>query len=113
MRAVLEPTRAANDYWLGLLDSRESMRLLTSRDIVRWYTQAVISVVQAFLDSVLSMPVLVIFRRMSRAKPSGASASLPGSLAFEAAHGIGEFRHVMKQQEARARFVADCMWIRA
>lgn len=68
---VIEPGRAARNYWRDLWRYRELMYFLAWRDVVVRYKQTAIGVVWAVLRPALTMLVFVGFRRMAGMAPAG------------------------------------------
>lgn len=64
MKLVLEPGRAAKNYWLDLWHYRELLYFLAWRDLAVRYKQTVIGVVWALIRPALTMLVFVGFRRV-------------------------------------------------
>ncbi len=64
MKLVIEPGRAARNYWGDLWRYRELMYFLAWRDLLVRYKQTAIGVAWALLRPVLTMLVFVAFRRM-------------------------------------------------
>jgi lipopolysaccharide transport system permease protein len=69
MSLVIEPGRAARNYWLDLWRYRELMYFLAWRDVTVRYRQTAIGVVWALLRPALTMLVFVGFRAMARFPP--------------------------------------------
>lgn len=66
---VLEPGRAAKNYWRDLWHYRELMYILAWRDLAVRYKQTVIGVAWALIRPALTMLVFVIFRRIFGVQP--------------------------------------------
>jgi len=64
MSLVIEPGRAAKNYWGDLWRYRELMYFLAWRDLVVRYKQTAIGIAWALLRPALTMLVFVAFRRM-------------------------------------------------
>ncbi|MGZ5582352.1 MAG: ABC transporter permease, partial [Usitatibacter sp.] len=64
MSLVIEPGRAAKNYWGDLWRYRELMYFLAWRDLMVRYKQTAIGVAWALLRPALTMLVFVAFRRM-------------------------------------------------
>ena len=64
-RLVIEPGRAARNYWRDLWRYRELLYFLAWRDILVRYKQTVIGVAWALLRPGLTMLVFVAFRRLA------------------------------------------------
>ena len=71
MKLVIEPNRAAKNYWRDLWRYRELMVFLGWRDIVVRYKQTAIGVAWALIRPALTMLVFVAFRRLVGMEPSG------------------------------------------
>jgi lipopolysaccharide transport system permease protein len=70
MKLVIEPGRAAKNYWRDLWRYRELMYFLAWRDVAVRYKQTIIGVVWALLQPALTMLVFVGFRRLVGFPPS-------------------------------------------
>src|ERR1700745_1558569 len=66
---VIEPGRAARNYWRDLWRYRELLYFLAWRDIVVRYKQTAIGVAWALLRPALTMLVFVAFRRLAGMQP--------------------------------------------
>ena len=66
---VIEPGRAARNYWRDLWRYRELMYFLAWRDIVVRYKQTAIGVAWALIRPALTMLVFVAFRRLAGIEP--------------------------------------------
>lgn len=66
MKFVIEPGRAATDYWRDLWRYRELLAFLAWRDIAVRYKQTAIGIVWALIRPLLTLAVFVLFRRMAR-----------------------------------------------
>ena len=64
MKLIIEPGRAAKNYWRDLWHYRELMYFLAWRDIVVRYKQTAIGVGWAVIRPALTMLVFVVFRRL-------------------------------------------------
>jgi lipopolysaccharide transport system permease protein len=64
MKLIIEPGRAAKNYWRDLWQYRELMYFLAWRDIAVRYKQTIIGVAWALIRPLLTMLVFVAFRRM-------------------------------------------------
>lgn len=71
MKLVIEPGRAATDYWRDLWRYRELLYFLAWRDLVVRYKQTAIGVAWVLLRPALTMLVFVAFRRLVGARASG------------------------------------------
>ena len=67
---IIEPGRAARNYWRDLWRYRELMYFLAWRDILVRYKQTAIGVVWALLRPALTMLVFVGFRRLAGIAPA-------------------------------------------
>jgi len=65
LKLVIEPGRAATDYWRDLWRYRELLAFLAWRDIAVRYKQTTIGIVWALLRPLLTLTVFVLFRRMA------------------------------------------------
>lgn len=65
MKLVIEPGRAATDYWRDLWRYRELLAFLAWRDVAVRYKQTAIGVVWALIRPLLTLMVFVLFRRMA------------------------------------------------
>lgn len=65
MKLVIEPGRAATDYWRDLWRYRELLAFLAWRDIAVRYKQTAIGIAWALLRPLLTLTVFVLFRRMA------------------------------------------------
>lgn len=65
MKLVIEPGRAATDYWRDLWRYRELLAFLAWRDIAVRYKQTAIGIVWALIRPLLTLTVFVLFRRMA------------------------------------------------
>ena len=65
MKFVIEPGRAATDYWRDLWRYRELLAFLAWRDIAVRYKQTAIGIVWALIRPLLTLTVFVLFRRMA------------------------------------------------
>jgi len=65
MKLVIEPGRAATDYWRDLWRYRELLAFLAWRDIAVRYKQTAIGVAWALIRPLLTLTVFVLFRRMA------------------------------------------------
>lgn len=65
LKLVIEPGRAATDYWRDLWRYRELLAFLAWRDIAVRYKQTAIGVVWALIRPLLTLTVFVLFRRMA------------------------------------------------
>lgn len=65
MKIVIEPGRAATDYWRDLWRYRELLAFLAWRDIAVRYKQTAIGVAWALIRPLLTLTVFVAFRRMA------------------------------------------------
>lgn len=65
MKLVIEPGRAATDYWRDLWRYRELLAFLAWRDIAVRYKQTAIGIVWALIRPLLTLMVFVLFRRMT------------------------------------------------
>ena len=65
MKLVIEPGRAATDYWRDLWRYRELLAFLAWRDIAVRYKQTAIGVAWALIRPLLTLLVFVAFRRMT------------------------------------------------
>lgn len=63
MKLVIEPGRAARNYWQDLWRYRELMYFLAWRDLAVRYKQTAIGVAWALIRPALTMLVFVVFRR--------------------------------------------------
>jgi len=70
MKLIIEPGRAAKNYWRDLWRYRELMYFLAWRDIAVRYKQTVIGVAWALIQPALTMLVFVGFRRLVGFPPS-------------------------------------------
>jgi lipopolysaccharide transport system permease protein len=70
MKFIIEPGRAAKNYWRDLWRYRELMYFLAWRDIAVRYKQTIIGVVWALIQPALTMLVFVGFRRLVGVAPS-------------------------------------------
>ena len=68
-RIVIEPGRAAKNYWADLWRYRELLVILAWRDIVVRYKQTVIGIAWALIRPALTMLVFVVFRRLVGIEP--------------------------------------------
>jgi lipopolysaccharide transport system permease protein len=74
MRTILEPGRAAKNYWRDLWLYRELFQVLAGRDIAVRYKQTVIGVAWALIRPFLTMVVFtVIFGRVAKLPSDGAA----------------------------------------
>lgn len=64
MKLIIEPGRAARNYWGDLWRYRELMYILAWRDLAVRYKQTAIGVAWALLRPGLTMLVFVVFRRL-------------------------------------------------
>lgn len=64
MKLVIEPGRAAKNYWRDLWRYRELMYFLAWRDLAVRYKQTAIGVAWALIRPALTMLVFVVFRRL-------------------------------------------------
>ena len=69
---MLEPGRAAKNYWSDLWHYRELMYFLAWRDVVVRYKQTVIGVAWAVLRPAVTVMVFVAFRRLVGIPPESA-----------------------------------------
>jgi lipopolysaccharide transport system permease protein len=65
VKIIIEPGRAATDYWRDLWRYRELMSFLAWRDISVRYKQTAIGIVWALIRPLLTLVVFVAFRRMA------------------------------------------------
>lgn len=65
MKLVIEPGRAATDYWRDLWRYRELLAFLAWRDIAVRYKQTAIGIGWALIRPLLTLTVFVLFRRMA------------------------------------------------
>jgi len=65
LKIIIEPGRAATDYWRDLWRYRELLAFLAWRDIAVRYKQTAIGVVWALIRPLLTLTVFVAFRRMA------------------------------------------------
>ena len=65
MKLVIEPGRAATDYWRDLWRYRELLAFLAWRDIAVRYKQTAIGMAWALIRPLLTLLVFVAFRRMT------------------------------------------------
>lgn len=65
MKLVIEPGRAASDYWRDLWRYRELLAFLAWRDITVRYKQTAIGITWALIRPLLTLTVFVLFRRMA------------------------------------------------
>jgi lipopolysaccharide transport system permease protein len=65
LKIVIEPGRAATDYWRDLWRYRELLAFLAWRDIAVRYRQTAIGVAWALIRPLLTLAVFVLFRRMA------------------------------------------------
>jgi lipopolysaccharide transport system permease protein len=72
LKVIIEPGRAAKNYWSDLWRYRELMYFLAWRDIVVRYKQTAIGVAWALLRPALTMLVFVGFRRLMGIRPGPA-----------------------------------------
>lgn len=72
MKLVIEPGRAATDYWRDLWRYRELLAFLAWRDIAVRYKQTAIGIAWALLRPLLTLVVFVLFRRMAGLRQSEA-----------------------------------------
>ena len=70
MKLIIEPGRAAKNYWRDLWQYRELMYFLAWRDIAVRYKQTIIGVAWALIQPALTMLVFVGFRRLVGFPPS-------------------------------------------
>ena len=63
MKLVIEPGRAAKNYWRDLWHYRELMYFLAWRDMMVRYKQTIIGITWALIRPALTMLVFVVFRR--------------------------------------------------
>jgi lipopolysaccharide transport system permease protein len=70
MKLIIEPGRAAKNYWRDLWRYRELMYFLAWRDIAVRYKQTIIGVAWALIRPALTMLVFVGFRRLVGFPPS-------------------------------------------
>jgi lipopolysaccharide transport system permease protein len=74
MRTILEPGRAAKNYWQDLWRYRELFQVLAGRDISVRYKQTVIGVAWALIRPFLTMVVFtVIFGRVAKLPSEGSA----------------------------------------
>lgn len=69
MKLIIEPGRAARNYWRDLWHYRDLMYILAWRDLAVRYKQTAIGVAWALLRPALTMLVFVAFRRISGLQP--------------------------------------------
>lgn len=69
MKLVIEPGRAARNYWGDLWRYRELMYILAWRDLAVRYKQTAIGVAWALIRPGLTMLVFVVFRRLVGLEP--------------------------------------------
>ena len=69
MKLVIEPGRAARNYWGDLWRYRELMYILAWRDLAVRYKQTAIGVAWALIRPGLTMLVFVVFRRLVGIEP--------------------------------------------
>lgn len=69
MRLVIEPGRAAGNYWRDLWRYRELLYILAWRDLAVRYKQTAIGVAWALIRPALTMLVFVAFRRLVGIEP--------------------------------------------
>jgi lipopolysaccharide transport system permease protein len=69
MKLVIEPGRAARNYWGDLWRYRELMVILAWRDLAVRYKQTAIGVAWALIRPGLTMLVFVVFRRLVGIEP--------------------------------------------
>jgi lipopolysaccharide transport system permease protein len=65
LKLVIEPGRAATDYWRDLWRYRELLAFLAWRDITVRYKQTAIGIAWALIRPLLTLVVFVAFRRMA------------------------------------------------
>jgi lipopolysaccharide transport system permease protein len=65
LKLVIEPGRAATDYWRDLWRYRELLAFLAWRDIAVRYKQTAIGIAWALIRPLLTLLVFVAFRRMA------------------------------------------------
>ncbi len=65
MKLVIEPGRAAADYWRDVWRYRELLGFLAWRDIAVRYKQTAIGIAWALIRPLLTLAVFVAFRRMA------------------------------------------------
>jgi lipopolysaccharide transport system permease protein len=63
---IIEPGRAASNYWRDLWHFRELLYFLAQRDLLVRYKQTVIGVAWALIRPALTMAIFVAFRRMAK-----------------------------------------------
>ena len=71
MKLIIEPGRAARNYWRDLWRYRELMYFLAWRDLAVRYKQTAIGVAWALIRPALTMLVFVVFRRLVGIEPRG------------------------------------------
>ena len=71
MKLIIEPGRAARNYWRDLWRYRELMYFLAWRDLAVRYKQTAIGVAWALIRPALTMLVFVVFRRLVGIEPGG------------------------------------------
>ncbi|MBE0612749.1 MAG: ABC transporter permease [Burkholderiales bacterium] len=69
MKLIIEPGRAARNYWGDLWRYRELMYILAWRDLAVRYKQTAIGVAWALIRPGLTMLVFVVFRRLVGIEP--------------------------------------------
>ena len=77
-RLVIEPGRAAKNYWRDLWRYRELLYFLAWRDIVVRYKQTAIGVAWALIRPALTMVVFVAFRRLAGIAAGRGARADPG-----------------------------------
>jgi lipopolysaccharide transport system permease protein len=65
LKLVIEPGKAASDYWRDLWRYRELLAFLAWRDIAVRYKQTAIGITWALIRPLLTLTVFVLFRRMA------------------------------------------------
>jgi lipopolysaccharide transport system permease protein len=75
VKLIIEPGRAAANYWGDVWRYRELLYFLTWRDIAVRYKQTAIGVAWALLRPAVTMAVFVMFRRLMDTPPAGGSSS--------------------------------------